>query len=184
MGKSKAIPIDPYLFHMYHAHEVLLPSKKEYRIKEALLKHKVESEGEEDSENLEEPKDSDDSDRESLRSREIREIQKQDFARMKKFSQNKRVSPATKEPAVKSKTATPLEGPDRNYQVIAHNLKKIREKEHAQGDLIQALCKKLRNVQPEGLVEAIDSLPTQKKIDELKANKCLFAREGKQAQGG
>ena len=49
MGKSKATPICSYVFHMYHLHEVLLPvKKKEYRIKEALLKHNVESEGEEE----------------------------------------------------------------------------------------------------------------------------------------
>ena len=88
---------------------------------------------------------------------------------MKKSPRNKRMSPAAKELVAKRKTPTPLEGPDRNYQVIAHNLKKIREREHAQGDLIRALCKKLGNVQPEGLVEAINSLPTQKKIDELEA---------------
>ena len=51
MGKSKAIPICPYVFHLYHSHELLLPAKKkEYWIKEALLKHNVESEGEEDPE--------------------------------------------------------------------------------------------------------------------------------------
>ena len=72
MGKSKATPICPYVFHMYHAHEVLLPAeKKEYRIKEALLKHNVESERKEDPKDLEEPKDSDESDYESLSSREI-----------------------------------------------------------------------------------------------------------------
>ena len=63
----------------------------------------------------------------------------------------------------------PLKGPNRNYQVIAHNLKEIRERKHTQGDPIRALCKKLGNVQPEGLVEAVDSLPTQKKVDELEA---------------
>ena len=37
--KSKATPICPYIFHMYHTHEVLLPvEKKEYRIAEAFLK--------------------------------------------------------------------------------------------------------------------------------------------------
>ena len=81
MGKSEATPICPYVFHLYHAHEVLLlAEKKEYRIKEAFLKHNMESKGEEDLEDPEEPEDSDESDRESLSSREIREIQKQDFA--------------------------------------------------------------------------------------------------------
>ena len=33
MGKSKATPICPYVFHLYHSHELLLPAKKkEYRI--------------------------------------------------------------------------------------------------------------------------------------------------------
>ena len=46
MGRSKATPICPYIFHLYHSHELLLlVEKKEYRIKEALLKHNVESEG-------------------------------------------------------------------------------------------------------------------------------------------
>ena len=85
MGKSKATPIYPYVFHLYHSYEVLLPAeKKEYRIKEALLKHNVESEGEKDLEDPEEAEDLEDLDRESLSSREIREIQKQEFARMKK----------------------------------------------------------------------------------------------------
>ena len=56
MGRSKATPICPYIFHLYHSHELLLPAeKKEYRIKEALLKHNVESEGEEDPESPEDP---------------------------------------------------------------------------------------------------------------------------------
>ena len=39
MGKSKAMPICPYIFHLYHSHELLLPAKKkEYRTKETLLK--------------------------------------------------------------------------------------------------------------------------------------------------
>ena len=72
MGKSKATPICPYVFHLYHSHELLLPAKKkEYRIKEALLKHNMESEGEEDPEVSEEAEDSNDSECESLSSREI-----------------------------------------------------------------------------------------------------------------
>ena len=80
MGRSKATPICPYVFHLYHSHELLLPTeKKEYRIKEALLKHNVESEGEEVPESSEEPDEeesSDDLECESLTSGEIREIQK------------------------------------------------------------------------------------------------------------
>ena len=78
MGKSKATLICPYVFHLYHSHELLLPAeKKEYRIKKALLKHNVESEGEEDPESPENPDEedsSDDSECESLSFGEIREI--------------------------------------------------------------------------------------------------------------
>ena len=49
MGKSKATPICPYIFHLYHSHELLLlAEKKEYQIKEALLKHNVDFEEEGD----------------------------------------------------------------------------------------------------------------------------------------
>ena len=179
MGKSKATFICSYVFHLYHLHEVLfLAKKKEYRIKEAFLKHNVESEGEEDSEDPKEPEDSDESDHESLSSKEIQEIQRQDFAWMKKSPQKKRVSPAAKEPVVKRKTSTPLEGLDHSYQVIAHNLKEIREREHTQEALIRALCKRLGNVQPEGLLEAVDGLPTQKKIDELEAKNAFLLEKG------
>ena len=48
MGKLKATPICPYIFHLYHSHKLLLPTeKKEYRIQKALVKHNVESEEEE-----------------------------------------------------------------------------------------------------------------------------------------
>ena len=179
MGKLKATPICPYVFHLYHSHELLLSvEKKEYRIKEALLKHNVESEGEEDPEDpedLEDPEDpeeaesSDDSECESLTSGEIREIQKQEVVRLKKSPLNKRKAPTAKDLVAKRKIPTPLEGSDRSYQVIAHALKDIREKEHEREGLIQTLCKRLRNIQPEGLLEAVDDLPTQKKVDELEA---------------
>ena len=78
MGKSKATPICPYIFHLYHAHELLLTAeKKEYRIQEALVKHNVESEEDDDPAspvNPEERESSDDSECESLTPSEIREI--------------------------------------------------------------------------------------------------------------
>ena len=81
MGKSKATPICPYIFHLYHSRELLLlVEKKEYRIKEALLEHNVDSEEEEDPDspaNLDDEDSSDDLDEcESLTPSEIREIQK------------------------------------------------------------------------------------------------------------
>ena len=79
MGKSKATPICPYIFHLYHSHELLLlAKKKEYRIQEALVKHNVESEEDEDPAspaNPDEEGSSDDSDEcETLTPSEIREI--------------------------------------------------------------------------------------------------------------
>ena len=126
MGRSKATPICPYVFHLYYSHELLLPAeKKEYRIKEALLKHNVETEGEKDPESPEDPDEeesSDDSECESLTSGEIQEIQKQDAVRLKKSPLNKRKQPpAAKEPvANKRKSPPPLEGLDQSYHVIAH----------------------------------------------------------------
>ena len=55
---------------------------------------------------------------------------------MKKSPLNKRKSPAAKELVAKRKTPTSLEGLDRSYQVIAHTLKEIREREHEQEALI------------------------------------------------
>ena len=182
MGKSKVTPICPYVFHLYQSHEVLLPTeKKEYRIKEALLKYNVESEGEEDPEDSEEGEDSDDWDRESLSIGEVREIQKQEVAQLKKSPLNKRKSLAAKKPVVKQKTPTPLEGPDRSYQVIAHTLKEIRERKHEQEALIRALCMRLGNVQSEGLLEAVDNLPTQKKVDELEAKIAFLLEKASKA---
>ena len=78
MGKSKATPICPYVFHLYHSQELLLPTeKKEYWTKEALQKYNVESEGEDDLEssaNLDEEESSDDLECESLTPSEIWEI--------------------------------------------------------------------------------------------------------------
>ena len=56
---------------------------------------------------------------------------------------------------------------EQSYQAIADNLKKIRVRENAQGEVIQATCKKLGKCRPEELVVAIDNLPTRKKVDEL-----------------
>ena len=126
----------------------------------------MESEGEEDPDspaNPDEEESSDDSDEcESLSSGEIWVIQKQDAARLKKLPMNKRKQPpAAKEPvANKRKSPPPLEGPDRSYQVIAYAMKDIQEREHEQQGLIRAMFARLGNVQPNGLPEAIDDLPS------------------------
>ena len=185
MGKSKATPLYPYVFHIYHSQELLLPAeKKEYRTKEALLKYNVESEGEEHPDsaaNLDKEMSSDDSECESLTPSEIREIQKQDATRLKKSPMNKRKQPpALKEPvANKRKSPPPLEGPDRSYQVIAHAMKEIQEWEREQQELIWALCARLGDVQPDGLLEAIDDLPSQKKVDELEAKSTFLHEKAK-----
>ena len=185
MGKSKATPICPYVFHLYHSQELLLlAKKKEYRTKEALLKYNIESEGEEDPNSLANPDEEeslDDSEYESLTPSEIREIQKQEAARLKKLPMNKtKQPPAPKEPiANKRKSPPPLEGADRNYQVIAHAMKEIREREREQQGLIWALCARLKNIQPNGLLEAIDDLPSQRKLDELKAKSTFLHEKAK-----
>ena len=124
MGKSKATPICPYVFHLYHAHELLLPAeKKEYRIHEALVKHNVESEEDDDPAspvNPDERESSDDSDRESLTPSKIREIQKQEAARLKKSPVNKRKQPPAPKDPVTSKRKSPAPGDavdavERNY---------------------------------------------------------------------
>ena len=100
MGKSKATPICPYVFHIYHTHKVLLlvKKKKKYRIVEALLKHSVEPEEEGEPEALEE------SEHESLSSQEIQEIQAQEYSRMKKSPHNKRGSSTRKGPTQQQRT--------------------------------------------------------------------------------
>ena len=74
MGKLKATSICPYIFHLYHAHELLLTAEKEYRIQEALVKHNVELEEDDDQAspvNPDERESSDDSECESLTPSEI-----------------------------------------------------------------------------------------------------------------
>ena len=188
MGKSKATPICPYIFHLYHSHELLLRAeKKEYRIQEAFVKHNVESDKDEDPAspaNPDEEGSSDNSDEcESLSPSEIREIQKQEAARLKKSPVNKKKQPpAAKEPVSnKRKSPTPLEGPDRSYQVIAHALKDIRERERKQQGIIRALCARLGNVQLDGLLEAIDQLPSQKRLEELEAKTTFLQEKSKKA---
>ena len=182
MGKSKATPICPYIFHLYHSHELLLPTeKKEYRIQEALVKHNVESEEDEDPAspaNPNEEESSDDSECESLTPSEIREIQKQEAARLKKSPMNKRKQPpAPKDPvSSKQKSPAPVDAAERSYQTIATACREIWTREREREALIQEVCKRLGNVQPDGLVEAIDHLPSQKRMEELEA-KISFLQE-------
>ena len=88
--------------------------------------------------------------------------------------------PATKEPVAKKwKSPPPLEGADRSYQVIAHAMKEIQEREREQQGLIRAMCARLGNIQPDGLLEAIDNLPSQKKVEELEAKNAFLQEKSK-----
>ena len=165
MGKSKATPIYPYVFHLYHSHELLLPAeKKEYQ--EALAKHNVESEEDEDPASPANPDkegSSDDSDEcESLTPSEIREIQKQEAARLKKSLLNRRKQPPAPKDPVSSerKSPTPMDAVERNYQTIAVTCREIRTREREREALIQEVCHRLGNVRPDELVEAIAHLPS------------------------
>ena len=103
------------------------------------------------------------------------------MARLKKSLLNKRKQPpAPKEPvANKRKSPPPLEGVDQSYQVIVHAMKEIGERELEQQGLIRAMCARLGNIQPDGLLEAIDNLPSQKKVEELEAKSTFLHEKSK-----
>ena len=188
MGKSKATPICPYVFHLYHSHELLLPAKKkEYRIQEALVKHNVEFEEDEDPASPANPDkegSSDDSDEcESLTPSEIREIQKQEAARLKKSPLNRRKQPpAPKDPvSSKRKSPAPMDAVERNYQTIVVTCREIRAREREREALIQEVCHRLGNVRLDELVEAIAHLPSQKRMEELEAKVSFLQKKSKKA---
>ena len=190
MGKSKATPICPYMFHLYHSHELLLPAeKKEYRIHEALLKHNVESEEDEDPTSLANPDEeesTDDSECKSLTSSEIREVQKQETAQLKKSPINRRKQPpAPKDPVTsKRKSRAPgdaVDAVERNYQTIAFACREIRAREREREALIQEVCQRLGNVRPDELVGAIEHLPSQKRMEELEAKVSFLQERSKKA---
>ena len=73
IGKSKSIPICPYLLHLYIAHDTIQPDdKKIYMVEESFMLHDIELEENDQSTG------SKSLERESLRSREIRELQGQE----------------------------------------------------------------------------------------------------------
>ena len=65
--------------------------------------------------------------------------------------------------------------------MIAHAMKEIREREREQQGLIQALCGKLGNIQPDELLAAIDHLPSQKRLEELEAKTAFLQEKSKKA---
>ena len=174
---TKETPICPYVFHMYHAHELLLLiEKKEYRIAEALLKHNIEpKEGE--------PEASEESEHESLSSQETREIQAQENNRMKKSPQNKRRSLAGKGPTQQLGALATQELIEPNYHTIIDNVKIIWARELAEANIIREACKELRNCKPEQLVAAINNLPTRKKINKLEAKNSFLLGKANKLKG-
>ena len=190
MGKSKATPICPYIFHLYHAHELPLTAEKEYRIQEALVKHNVESKEDDDLASLVNPDEresSDDSEGKSLMPSEIREIQKQEAARLKKSPVNRRKQPPAPKDPVKRKSPTPgdaVDAVERNYQTIAFACREIRAREREREALIQEVCQRLGNVRPEKLLDAIEHLPSQKRMEELEAKVSFLQEKNKKDQRG
>ena len=65
--------------------------------------------------------------------------------------------------------------------MVVHAMKEIWEREREQQGLIQAMCARLGNVQPNGLLEAIDDLPSQKKVDELEAKNTFLHEKSKRS---
>ena len=63
--------------------------------------------------------------------------------------------------------------------MIAHAMKEIREQEREQQGLIRAMCARLRNIQPDGLLEAIDNLPSQRRVEELEAKVAYLQEKSK-----
>ena len=128
--------------------------------------------------NPDEEESSDDSECESLTPSEIREIQKQDAAQLKKSPINKRKKPPAPKDLVSSKrkSPAPVDAVERNYQTIAFACREIRARQREREALIQEVCQRLGNVQPDELVGTIEHLPSQKRMEELEA-KVSFLQE-------
>ena len=58
-------------------------------------------------------------------------------------------------------------------------MKEIREREREQQGLIRAMCARLGNIQPDVLLEAIDNLPSQKRVEELEAKVTFLQKKSK-----
>ena len=65
--------------------------------------------------------------------------------------------------------------------MIAHAMKEIREQKSEQQGIIRALCARLGNVRPDELMEAIDHLPSQKRMEELEAKISFLQEKSKKA---
>ena len=65
---------------------------------------------------------------------------------------------------------------ERNYQTIAFACREIRVREREREAMIQGVCQRLGNIRPEKLLDAIEYLPSQKRMEELEA-KVFFLQE-------
>ena len=151
------------------------------------MKHNVESDEDEDPAspaNPDEEGSSDDSDKcESLTPNEIREIQKQDAVRLKKSPINKRKQPPAPKDPVSNKRKSPalVDAVERNYQTIVFTCREIRAREREREALIQEMCQRLENIQPDVLLGAIEHLPSQKRMEELEAKVSFLQEKTKKA---
>ena len=74
-----------------------------------------------------------------------------------------------------------MDAAERSYQTIAVACREIRAREREREALIQEVCKRLGNVQPDELLEAIDHLPSQKRLEELEAKTAFLQEKSKKA---
>ena len=102
---------------------------------------------------------------------------------MKKSPLNRRKqSPAPKDPvSSERKSPAPMDAVERNYQTIAVTCREIRAREREREALIQEVCHRLGNVQPDELVEVIAHLPSQKRMEELEAKVSFLQEKSKKA---
>ena len=104
-------------------------------------------------------------------------------ARLKKSPINKRKQPPAPKDLVpnKWKSPAPVDAAEQSYQTIAVACREIRAREREREALIQEVCKQLGNVQPDELLEAIDHLPSQKRLEELEAKTAFLQEKSEKA---
>ena len=75
----------------------------------------------------------------------------------------------------------PVDAAERSYQTIVVACREIRAREREWEALIQEVCKRLGNVHPDELLEAIDHLLSQKRLEELEAKTAFLQEKSKKA---
>ena len=74
-----------------------------------------------------------------------------------------------------------MDAVERNYQTIAFACREIRAREREREALIQEMCQRLGNIQPDELLGTIEHLPSQKRIEELEAKVSFLQEKTKKA---